>query len=97
LASISATPGHTKEFHFYAVNKNRHDIQSFYLVDVPGLGFAQVNETKIDSWRNLIERYLVVRSTLQVQIKSLVISSLIVYRVRTNSMYTLMKGCVPFD
>jgi len=66
MASTSATPGHTKEFHFYAVNKDRKDIQSFYLVDVPGLGYAQADEGKMDSWKNLIERYLAVRSTLQV-------------------------------
>jgi GTP-binding protein len=66
LASTSATPGHTKQFHFFAVNRGRVDIPSFHLVDVPGLGFAQVNGSKIDSWKNLLDRYLTVRSPLKV-------------------------------
>ena len=34
--------GHTKQFHFFAVNENRTDVSPFYLVDVPGLGYAEV-------------------------------------------------------
>lgn len=65
LASISATPGHTKHFHFFAVNKGRSDnVPSFYLVDVPGLGYAEAEIEMQDSWRNLLERYMSVRDTL---------------------------------
>lgn len=38
LASTSATPGHTKHFHFFNVNKDRKDVPPFCFVDVPGLG-----------------------------------------------------------
>jgi GTP-binding protein EngB required for normal cell division len=44
LASTSATPGHTKQFHFFGVNVDRPEVSSFYLVDVPGLGYAEVEE-----------------------------------------------------
>ena len=64
LASTSATPGHTKAFHFYAVNNNQPKLPNFYLVDVPGLGYAEADEGSMDSWRSLIERYLTVRESL---------------------------------
>ena len=66
LASVSATPGHTTQFHFFAVNKNRADLPSFRLVDVPGLGYAEGAdiENTLVSWRGLLERYLTVRDSL---------------------------------
>lgn len=64
LASTSATPGHTKKFHFFAVNAERKDLPSFFLVDVPGLGYAEAEESTTDSWRSLLERYLCVRDSL---------------------------------
>ena len=35
-------------------------LSSFYLVDVPGLGYAEATEGAQDSWRSLLERYLTV-------------------------------------
>mmetsp|Transcript_25889 Transcript_25889/g.24716 ORF Transcript_25889/g.24716 Transcript_25889/m.24716 type:complete len:654 (+) Transcript_25889:102-2063(+) len=64
LASISPTPGHTTQFHFFAVNKERVDLPSFYLVDVPGLGYAEATDGTQDSWRSLLERYLTIRDSL---------------------------------
>jgi GTP-binding protein len=68
LASTSATPGHTKQFHFFRVNEglSNHGLPDFYLVDVPGLGYAEVDEGRQTSWRSLLERYLTVRSSLGV-------------------------------
>ena len=64
LASTSATPGHTKSFHFFAVNEGRADLPGLTLVDVPGLGFAEADEGTQDSWRSLLERYASVRDSL---------------------------------
>ena len=44
LASVDPTPGHTTQFHFFGVNRDRTDLPSFYLVDVPGLGYAEADE-----------------------------------------------------
>ena len=38
LASTSATPGHTKHFHFFVANRDRSDVPPFCFVDVPGIG-----------------------------------------------------------
>ncbi len=67
LAPTSAKPGETTCFNFYLVNEKREDVPPFYLVDVPGLGYAEVtNEGDVDSWRGLLERYLSVRDNLRI-------------------------------
>ncbi len=52
LARSSATAGHTKQINFYLANK------SFYLVDLPGYGYAQGSFDARDSIQQLIEWYL---------------------------------------
>eukprot|EP01041_Mallomonas_annulata_P004276 gene4276-8511_t len=64
LASTSATPGHTKAFHFFCVNKDRVDVPSFHIVDVPGMGYAEAANNTQDSWRSLLERYVTIREPL---------------------------------
>lgn len=68
LAPTSRDPGRTRRLVFYAVNQRHSSAPPFFLVDVPGLGFATDSEhgtsTKIDSWRSLNERYLRVRDSL---------------------------------
>ena len=52
LARVSATPGKTQLIHFYRVN------DAFFLVDLPGFGFARVPRKVRDGWKRLIESYL---------------------------------------
>lgn len=51
LAPISSTPGKTRKIHFYEINGR------FFLVDLPGYGFARLPEQVRENWRRLIERY----------------------------------------
>ena len=53
LAHVSATPGKTRSLNFYLVN------DQFFLVDLPGFGFAQVSSRVRKSWKDLVENYLV--------------------------------------
>lgn len=53
LARISASPGKTRLINFYDVND-----ASFYLVDLPGYGYAQVSKAEQERWAELIEKYL---------------------------------------
>ena len=53
LAHVSATPGKTRSLNFYLVNDR------FFLVDLPGFGFARVSSRVRRSWRELVEDYLV--------------------------------------
>lgn len=52
LARVGKTPGKTRQINFYNVNGN------FYLVDLPGYGFASVSRDMKASWENIIETYL---------------------------------------
>jgi GTP-binding protein len=52
LAHVSATPGKTQALNFYRVNDD------FFLVDLPGYGYARVPESTRDAWAELIEWYL---------------------------------------
>lgn len=59
LARTSGTPGKTQEFNFYRVN------DAFYIVDLPGLGYAKVSRVQREKWQQLIARYLTERSSLR--------------------------------
>ena len=52
IARVSATPGKTQALNFYEVNR------SFFLVDLPGLGYAKAPRAVRDSWRKLMRGYL---------------------------------------
>lgn len=50
LARVSGEPGKTGTINFYAVN-------DFYLVDLPGYGFAKVSDKERQRWDKLINSY----------------------------------------
>ena len=52
IARVSGTPGKTREINLYLID-NR-----FFLVDLPGYGFARAPEAVRDAWRRLVEKYL---------------------------------------
>jgi GTP-binding protein len=52
IAHVSATPGKTQALNFYRVNDD------FFLVDLPGYGYARVPESTREAWAGLIEWYL---------------------------------------
>ena len=52
LARTSSQPGKTQTVNFYNVNN------TFYLVDLPGYGYAKANEAVKAQWGKMIERYL---------------------------------------
>ncbi len=52
IARVSQTPGKTQAVHFYLIN-NR-----FYLVDLPGYGWAKVSRSVKGSWASLVQGYL---------------------------------------
>lgn len=58
IAYISGKPGKTQTLNFYQVNN------SFYLVDVPGYGYAAVNKKTQEKFGKMIEEYLEKRNEL---------------------------------
>ncbi len=59
LARVSSEPGKTRSINFYLVN------QRFFLVDLPGYGFARVPLREQKRWKELIESYLKGRDRLK--------------------------------
>jgi GTP-binding protein len=58
LARTSRTPGRTRLANWFQIDGK------FHLVDLPGYGYAQVNQAMRESWRPLIETYLEQRESL---------------------------------
>ncbi len=59
LARISSIPGKTQTLNFYLIN------EAFYLVDVPGYGFAKVSKQLKNKFGLIIEDYLKERDNLK--------------------------------
>ena len=60
LAKISSTPGKTRSLNFYRVEPD-----AFYVVDLPGYGYARCSKQERDKWAGLIQRYLTTCPTLK--------------------------------
>ena len=52
LARVSQTPGKTREINFYVVN------EEFFVVDLPGYGYARAPEDLRERWPVLIDAFL---------------------------------------
>ena len=59
IARISSIPGKTQTLNFYLIN------DLFYLVDVPGYGFAKVSRKLKNKFGMIIEEYLKTRKNLK--------------------------------
>ena len=72
LARTSGTPGKTQELNFFEVSATTETLDGghyrqldFYLVDVPGFGYAKVARTERERWQRLIGRYVTERDALR--------------------------------
>ncbi len=52
LAKTSSAPGKTRTINFYKINK------SFYMVDLPGYGYAKVPLAEKKNWKEIIDTYI---------------------------------------
>jgi GTP-binding protein len=59
LAKTSQTPGKTQLINHFLVNEN------WYIVDLPGYGYARASKTKKADWNKFIQMYLDKRESLQ--------------------------------
>lgn len=64
LAKTSNTPGRTQTLNYYRISSEEKNIKPFFLVDMPGYGFAAVSQKSREQWRDLIDEYLDTRPTL---------------------------------
>ena len=62
LAKTSSTPGKTQCINFFDIDRR------YYLVDLPGYGFAKVPKSVKDAWNRLMHQYLSDRETLRLAV-----------------------------
>ena len=60
IAKTSSKPGKTQTINHFLVNN------AWYLVDLPGYGYAKISKTMREKWAKMINDYLVLRENLQV-------------------------------
>jgi len=65
LAKVSKSPGKTRSLNFFSVGKD------FLFVDVPGYGYAKVNNRQKDLFSEMIDEYLSQRTNLKLAIQLL--------------------------
>ncbi|WP_107038473.1 ribosome biogenesis GTP-binding protein YihA/YsxC [Brumimicrobium mesophilum] len=58
LAKTSGRPGKTQLINHFVINKE------WYLVDLPGYGYAKTSKTNREKWQTFIEEYLLTRENL---------------------------------
>ena len=59
LAKTSQTPGKTQLINHFLINEN------WYIVDLPGYGYARTSKSKKEDWNKFIRTYLDKRESLQ--------------------------------
>lgn len=59
LAKSSSTPGKTRTINYYLINSE------WYMVDLPGYGYARVSKAEQQKWGKMIEDYLSKREQLR--------------------------------
>ena len=59
LARASNTPGSTQEINFFTLTER------YYLVDLPGYGYAEAPVAVVQKWQKLLKAYLSGRATLR--------------------------------
>ena len=70
LARVSATPGKTQTLNYYKVEAKRtvdeqEERTGFYVVDLPGYGYARTSKDNKELWSAFIRNYLVEAPDLQ--------------------------------
>lgn len=58
LAYVSKQPGKTQAINFYKVE------EGFYIVDLPGFGFAKQSRKQRQGWRKMVQNYFLERTGL---------------------------------
>jgi GTP-binding protein len=62
LAKTSSTPGKTRSINYYNIDSK------FYVVDLPGYGYAKISQTERKKWGNLINDFFSTSKHIQLTI-----------------------------
>lgn len=64
LAKVSATPGKTIMINHFLINANNKDEGGWYLVDLPGYGYAKRSKSQRQQWIKVMNDYFEKRENL---------------------------------
>lgn len=90
LAKTSSKPGKTQTINHFIINKN------WYLVDLPGYGYATISKTMRSQWQKMISDYLSMRENLQV-VFVLIDSRLEAQKIDLDFIRNLGENNIPFS
>jgi GTP-binding protein len=90
LAKTSNTPGKTQLINHFLVNK------AFYIVDLPGYGFAKVSQSQRTKWEKMIAGYLQKRTNL-ITVFVLIDSRLEPQKIDIEFLRKLGEWQIPFN
>lgn len=100
LAKTSASPGKTQMINHFVITSapetNPKDIISWYLVDLPGYGYAKVSQSMRNNFEKMIEHYMRKRKNLN-HVFLLLDSRLSPQKVDLDFIHELGKWNVPFS
>ena len=89
LAKVSGRPGKTQLINHFKIN------ESWYLVDLPGYGWAKVSKTEKEKWKVMIDNYLLQRENL-ISVFVLIDCRLEPQKIDQEFMAWLGESGVPF-
>ena len=89
LAKTSSVPGKTQLINHFLINKE------WYVVDLPGYGFARIGKEQREKWQKMVREYLQQRQSL-VCVFVLIDSRLAPQRIDLEFINTLGDMQVPF-
>lgn len=62
LAKTSSHPGKTRSINYYLIENK------FFLVDLPGFGYAKVSKSERDAWQHLLEKYFLLNKNIDLAV-----------------------------
>ena len=89
LAKTSSKPGKTQTINHFIINDD------WYLVDLPGYGYASISKSMREKWQKMIRDYLLLRENLQI-VFVLVDSRLEPQKIDIEFINGLGESGVPF-
>lgn len=96
LAKVSKTPGKTTLINHFLINGGRNPDISWYLVDLPGYGFAKRSQSQRAAWQKMLADYFQQRVNLQT-VFVLIDSRITPQKIDLEFLAQLGEWGVPFN
>jgi GTP-binding protein len=90
LAKTSSTPGKTKLINHFLIN------EKWFLVDLPGYGYAKTSRSERNVWSGFISKYIVTRKNL-LSLFVLIDSRLPLQKIDEDFLVKLGENEIPFS